>query len=350
VSARFAIAFSAGRAILDRKPSCSTMPNETIAVVIPCFRVARSILDVVRTLPSWVDAVYCVDDACPEKSGQLVCAEIHDPRVRVLFHERNQGVGGAVITGFNAALAAGHGIIVKVDGDGQVDPGLLPRLLHPIVSGAADFSKGNRFYDLQALRQMPPVRRIGNFGLTLLTKVASGHWHISDPTNGFVAVHHVALRMVNLQKLSRSYFFETSLLIQLNIIRAVVAEVPMPARYGAEQSSLSVWRTLAGFPPKLAAGLLRRLLWRYFIYDINAVTVLLFVGSLSLAGGAAFGFYRWHEGVIAGQVQTTGTVALALLPVIIGIQMLLQAWLLDIVDKPAAPLSSRIRDKWEFNR
>jgi glycosyltransferase involved in cell wall biosynthesis len=325
------------------------MPHETIAVVIPCYRVARSILDVVRTLPVWVDAVYCIDDACPEKSGQLICAEIHDPRVRVLFHERNQGVGGAMITGFKAALAAGHGIIVKVDGDGQVDPGLLPRLLHPIVSGTADFSKGNRFYDLQALRQMPLARRIGNFGLTLLTKVASGHWHISDPTNGFVAIHHAALRMLNFEKLSRSYFFETSLLIQLNIIRAVVTEVPMPARYGSERSSLSVWRTLIGFPPKLVAGLLRRLMWRYFIYDTNAVTVLLFVGSLSLAGGAAFGFYRWHAGVIAGQVQTTGTVALALLPVIVGIQMLLQAWLLDIVDKPVAPLASRIHDTWESN-
>jgi glycosyltransferase involved in cell wall biosynthesis len=325
------------------------MPHKTIAVVIPCYRVARSILDVVRTLPVWVDAVYCVDDACPEKSGQLICAEIRDPRVRVLFHERNQGVGGAMITGFKAALAAGHGIIVKVDGDGQVDPGLLPRLLHPIVSGTADFSKGNRFYDLQALRQMPLARRIGNFGLTLLTKVASGHWHISDPTNGFVAIHHAALRMLNFEKLSRSYFFETSLLIQLNIIRAVVTEVPMPARYGSERSSLSVWRTLIGFPPKLVAGLLRRLMWRYFIYDTNAVTVLLFVGSLSLAGGAAFGFYRWHEGVIAGQVQTTGTVALALLPVIVGIQMLLQAWLLDIVNMPAAPLASRIHDTWESN-
>ena len=179
--------------------------------------------------------------------------------------------------------------------------------------------------------------------------MASGHWHISDPTNGFVAMHHAALRMLNFEKLSRSYFFETSLLIQLNIIRAVVTEVPMPARYGSERSSLSVWRTLIGFPPKLVAGLLRRIMWRYFIYDTNAVTVLLAVGSLSLVGGAAFGFYRWHAGVIASQVQTTGTVALALLPVIVGIQMLLQAWLLDIVDKPVAPLASRIHDTWESN-
>jgi glycosyltransferase involved in cell wall biosynthesis len=323
------------------------MPHETIAVVIPCYRVARSILEVVRTLPVWVDAIYCVDDACPEKSGRLVCAEIRDPRVQVLFHERNQGVGGAMITGFKIALAAGHGIIVKVDGDGQVDPEMLPRLLHPIVTGTADYSKGNRFYDLQALRQMPLARRIGNFGLTLLTKGASGHWHISDPTNGFVAIHHAALRILNFEKLSRSYFFETSLLIQLNIIRAVVTEVPMPARYGSERSTLSIWRTLLGFPPRLVAGLLRRILWRYFIYDTNAVTVLLVVGSLSLTGGAAFGFYRWHAGVVAGQVQTTGTVALALLPVIVGIQMLLQAWLLDIVDKPVAPLASRIHDTWE---
>lgn len=323
------------------------MTKETIAVVIPCFRVSDHILEVVRTLPSWIDAIYCVDDCCPEQSGNLIRQRAHDPRVRVLAHDINQGVGGAMITGFKAAVADGHAIVVKMDGDGQMDPQHLPRLLNPILSRQADFTKGNRFYDLQALKQMPLIRRIGNFGLTLLTKVASGHWHVSDPTNGFVAIHRTALRLINTNNLARRYFFETSLLIQLNIVQAVTMEVPMPARYGPERSSLNVWRSLFGFPPKLAAGLAQRMLWRYFIYDINAVTILLVSGSLTLAGGIGFGLYRWHLGVVAGQAQTTGTVALALLPVIVGFQMLLQALLLDVVDKPAAPLSCRIRDEIE---
>jgi len=174
--------------------------------------------------------------------------------------------------------------------------------------------------------------------------VASGHWHVSDPTNGFIAIHRSALMLLNTNNLARRYFFETSLLIQLNIIRAVTMEVPIPARYGPERSSLNIWRSLFGFPPRLAAGLAQRLLWRYFIYDINAVSILLLSGMLTLLGGIGFGLYRWHLGAVVGQVQTTGTVALALLPIIVGFQMLLQALLLDVVDKPPAPLSCRIRD------
>ncbi len=320
------------------------MSRETIAVIIPCYRVSRHVLAVLRGLPPWVDAIYCVDDACPEHSGERIRAEFSDPRLHLLFHERNQGVGGAMVTGYAAALADGHGIIVKMDGDGQMDASYLPRLLNPILAGQADFTKGNRLFDLHALKQMPLVRRIGNIGLTLLTKIASGHWQISDPTNGFIAVHRTALQMLNMRKLSRRYFFETSMLIQLNIIRAVAMEVPMPARYGTESSSLNVWRSLLGFPPKLGLGLLRRLLWRYFIYDVNAVTILLLIGTLTLAGGTAFGLYRWHLGLVEGHAQTTGTVALALLPVIVGFQMLLQALLLDVVDRPLTPLSTRLRD------
>lgn len=321
--------------------------DTSIATIIPCYRVRDHIVEVVGKVPPWIKHIFVVDDACPQQSGRYLQQNCTDPRVQVIFLDANRGVGAAMISGYRAALAAGCDIMVKIDGDGQMDPQHLPRLLNPIRLGIADFTKGNRFYDLQALRQMPLVRRIGNFGLTLLTKVASGHWHVSDPTNGYIAIHRTALQLLNTNKLAHRYFFETSLLIQLNIIRAVTMEVPMPARYGPESSSLNVWRSLFGFPPKLAAGLAQRLLWRYFIFDINAVTILLLTGALTLTGGAGFGLYRWHLGAVEGQAQTTGTVALALLPIIVGFQMLLQAMLLDVVDKPPAPLSMRIRDDWE---
>jgi dolichol-phosphate mannosyltransferase len=325
-------------------PSTSN-PQLRIAVVIPCYRVTAHIVEVVNGIPPFIDCIFAVDDACPQNSGRVLQKQCADPRLQVLFHENNQGVGGATITGYQAALAADCDVIVKMDGDGQMDPAYLPRLLRPITTGHADFTKGNRFYDLDALRQMPLIRRMGNLGLTFLTKAASGYWNVADPTNGYTAVHASALRMLNLDRLSRRYFFETSVLIQLNIVRAVAHDVPIPARYGSETSSLNIWRAFFGFPPRLVAGLFQRLFWRYFVYDINAVTVLLMTGLLSAGFGITFGAIRWFVGQAEHQFQSAGTVAVALLPTLLGFQMLFQALQLDVVDRPAVPLSRLIDDQ-----
>lgn len=318
-----------------------------IAVVVPCYRVVDHVLAVMAGIPPWVDRIFAVDDACPDGSGHHLLKHCKDPRLRVIFHEKNQGVGGATITGYKAAMEEGCEVMVKMDGDNQMDPSYLARLVQPILAGRADFTKGNRFYDLTALRQMPLVRRIGNLALTLLTKASSGFWHISDPTNGYTAIHAAALRTIRMHELSRRYFFETSMLIQLNIVRALAVDVPIPARYAGERSSLNVARAFFGFPPRLIAGFFRRLVWRYFIYDINAVSILLAVGTLSTTVGVAFGAYRWVRGALENQPETAGTVALALLPTIMGFQMLLQALLLDVMDRPDTPLTRLICDRLE---
>jgi glycosyltransferase involved in cell wall biosynthesis len=310
-----------------------------IAVVIPCFRVRRSLRGVVESLPDWIDAIIVVDDACPEKSHEVLNDDPADPRVFLLRHESNQGVGGAMITGFRKALEGDYEVIVKIDGDGQMDPAHIVDIVHPIASGLCDFTKGNRFIHLESLRSMPFARRMGNVGLTFLTKFASGQWHLSDPTNGYLAIHREALRLLSFKRLSQGYFFETSLLIQLNIIRAVAFDIPIPARYAGERSSLRITRVLFGFPPRLLWGLVNRLLWRYCFYDVNATTFCLIIGGLMTIGGVSFGAYRWVEGSLTGQFQSAGTVALSLLPTIVGFQLLLQALVLDVVDMPRLPLS-----------
>jgi hypothetical protein len=244
-----------------------------------------------------------------------------------------------MITGFKAALDAGADIVVKMDGDGQMEARHLPRLIGPLVARKADFTKGNRFYDLRALRAMPFVRRFGNFGLTLLSKAASGFWHLSDPTNGYFALRANALRLLNFHLLAPRYFFEISLLIQLNVIRAIAFDVPIPAKYADENSSLSPWRALCTFPGRLAGGLIHRIWWRYFIYDINIVTVFLITGAALFFGGGIFGAWRWSNNWIYGHEQSAGTVAVAMLPMILGFQMLLQAVVLDMMDKPDVPIS-----------
>lgn len=316
------------------------MPDRPkVAVVIPCYRVRDKIVDVVDSVLGMVDFVIAVDDCCPEKSGEFLRKVHAEPKVTIVFHEQNQGVGGAMITGFKTALELGAGIVVKMDGDGQMEAKHLPRLIAPLVARKADFAKGNRFYDLRALRQMPLVRRFGNFGLTLLSKAASGFWHLSDPTNGYFAVRANALKLLNFHLLAPRYFFEISLLIQLNVIRAIALDVPIPAKYADENSSLSPWRALITFPSKLAGGLLHRIWWRYFIYDINIVTVFLITGGFLFFGGGAFGIWRWSHNWLYGHEQSAGTVAVAMLPMILGFQMLLQAVVLDMMDKPDAPIS-----------
>ena len=201
-----------------------------VAVVIPCYRVRRYILDVIRGIGPDVSAIFVVDDACPEQTAALIRQECTDGRVKVLTHAENQGVGGAMITGYKAALADGADVVVKIDGDGQMDPALIPRLIQPIVGGDADYTKGNRFYDLAFLRAMPKARLFGNAMLSFVNKMASGYWDIMDPTNGYSAIHRTALATLPLEKLDRGYFFESDMLFRLYTIRAVVRDVPMPAR------------------------------------------------------------------------------------------------------------------------
>ncbi|HUJ76958.1 MAG TPA: glycosyltransferase family 2 protein, partial [bacterium] len=155
------------------------MPAQ-VAIVIPCYRVRGQILDVLSRIGPECQAIYVVDDCCPEQSGRWVQQQCHDPRVQVLFHESNQGVGGAVITGYRRAIAAGDTVIVKVDGDGQMDPRLVPAFVAPILRGHADYTKGNRFFRIQDVKQMPFVRLIGNAGLSFLTKLSSGYWNLFD--------------------------------------------------------------------------------------------------------------------------------------------------------------------------
>ena len=320
----------------DPQPSAR---RDTLAVVLPCYRVKEKILCVVEPLLEVADFVIVVDDCCPEQSGAHLRQCLTHPKLTILFHEQNKGVGGAMVTGFEEALRLEADIVIKMDSDGQMDPKHIPRLTAPLRNGKADFAKGNRFFDLHALQSMPTVRRIGNLGLTLLTKAASGYWNISDPTNGFLAIRKDALSLVNFHLLDPRYFFEISLLVQLNVIRALAVDVAIPARYADEKSSLNPFKILCTFPSRLLTGFLHRLWWRYFIFDINIVTIFLVTGSFLFFGGALFGAWRWGHSGIHQVNQSAGTVALAMLPMILGFQMLLQAIVLDTLMQPHRPIS-----------
>jgi dolichol-phosphate mannosyltransferase len=244
-----------------------------IAVVIPCYRVSKTITDVIRGIPDFVHHIIVVDDYCPEGSGKAA-QQTGRENLTVLFREKNGGVGAAVMTGYRKALELGCDIAVKMDGDGQMDPAYLPALIEPLVSNKADYTKGNRFVDFTALRSMPWPRLFGNNVLSFLEKVYSGYWNIMDPTNGYTAIHRRVLDKLDFSKIAKHYFFESHMLLHLYLLNAVIRDIPIPARYGDENSSLSIKKILWQFPYRLLGGLFKRVFLRYFIYDFNMASAV----------------------------------------------------------------------------
>lgn len=307
--------------------------KNSIAVVIPSYKVAKHILEVIQTIPDFVNHIIVIDDKCPQNSGEIAQTST-DKRVVACFHERNQGVGGAVVTGYKKALELGADIVVKIDGDGQMDTAYMEKLIQPIIYGKADYTKGNRFTDFKALRSMPKVRLFGNSGLSFLVKAASGYWNMMDPTNGYTAINKHALEELDLDNLAKRYFFESDMLINLNIENAVLVDVEIPAKYGDEESSLSITKTLVGFPPKLFKGMCKRIFLKYFIYDFNMLSLYLALGLPMVFFGTVFGTLKWIEAIINQAETSTGTVMLAVLPIILGTQFILQAIQIDMNNIP----------------
>lgn len=318
------------------------MPSRSIAVVIPCFRVKDRILGVLARIGPEVDRIYVVDDACPEQSGQLVRERCTDPRVTVLQHEANRGVGGAVMTGYRAAAADGAAVLVKIDGDGQMDPALVPRFAGPILRGEADYTKGNRFYDLTHIHRMPALRLVGNAALSFAAKLSAGYWNIFDPTNGYTAIHASVVRRLPLGQISERYFFESDMLFRLNIVRAVVVDVPMDAVYDGERSSLRIGRVVGEFLYKHGRNFCKRVVYNYFLRDMTVASLELLCGALLLSFGLAFGGYHWLANLGTGVPTPVGTIMLAVLPTLVGLQLLLAFVAYDVANVPRRPIHDEL--------
>lgn len=307
--------------------------NKNIIVVIPSYKVNRYIKNVIKEIPCFIKYIIVVDDMCPNKSGKIA-EYMNNKRVVVCYHTVNQGVGGAVITGYKKALELGAEIVVKIDGDGQMDVNYMRKIIQPLVEGKADYTKGNRFTDFKALRKMPKMRLLGNSGLSFLVKASSGYWDLMDPTNGYTAINKYALEELDLNSISKRYFFESDMLINLNIENAVVLDVEIPAKYADEESSLSITKTLFSFPPKLLKGFLKRVFLKYFIYDFNMASLYLILGLPMVSFGIIWGSIKWLESIINNVETSTGTVMLAVLPIILGTQFLLQSIQIDMNNIP----------------
>lgn len=325
-------------AISTAPPDADTAPPR-IAVVIPCYGVERHIASVIRSIPDRYDPIVAVDDCSRDRTAEVIEA-LGDPRVVLVRHERNRGVGGAMKTGYDEAMRLGADVCVKMDGDGQMSADDLGPLVAPLLAGVADYAKGNRFVDRRALRAMPRARLLGNALLSFANKAASGYWNMLDVTNGYTAITTRMLRRVVFGQLAERYFFESSMLIELNILGARVADVEMPARYGDERSSLRIGQVLRTFPRLLVRGVLRRFYWRYIIQDFGVVSICALLGLPLLLFGVVFGAVNWAHSLRTGGTASAGTVLLAALPVILGVQLLLVALVLDVMSSTTRKVST----------
>ena len=305
------------------------------SVVIPCYNVSRHIEDVIKKLPAEVDWIIAVND-CSKDDTEKILTRLKEENKKIVFinHETNQGVGGAMITGFKKSIELNSDLTIKIDGDDQMDSSYIPAFIKPILDSKADYTKGNRFRDFKALRQMPVLRRFGNLGLSFMIKAASGYWNIFDPNNGFIAISNEMLKTIDINKIHKRYFFESSMLIELYHCDAVIQEIPMKAKYGTEVSNLSLTRTLFGFPPKLFKAFIRRIILKYFLFDFNIASLYLLFGVPLFLLGLVYGIVNYIEYGSSHTAAPTGTVVIPTLLIIMGFQLLLSATSFDISNYP----------------
>jgi dolichol-phosphate mannosyltransferase len=301
-----------------------------IAAVIPSYRVKKHILGVINGIFPIVDYVIVVDDCCPEGSGEYVEANLKDSKVIVIKNDKNLGVGGSVMVGFSHAVHLGATVLLKLDGDGQMDPNIAHLFIEPIRNSVADYTKGNRFTDPDALRSMPLIRLIGNGGLSFLSKASTGYWGLMDPTNGYLAISSNAFNQLPQKKISSRYFFESDILFRLYFTKARVLQVPMMALYGDEKSSLSISKSFFEFGYKNLKNFIKRIIYSYFILDFNLGSISLVFSLGMFLTGLGIGLYYWIPSVWYDQLATSGQVMMAALPIMLSFQSLFFFFSIDV--------------------
>ncbi|GAB2464955.1 glycosyltransferase family 2 protein [Xylanimonas ulmi] len=306
-----------------------------IAAVVPAYNEAKMIATVIETMPHFVDHIIVVDDCSSDGTSDVVQASA-DERVVLVRHETNKGVGGAIITGHRKAMALGADVNVIMAGDAQMDPDYLPPLLEQVTTHGYGFAKANRFFAPESFHGMPRYRVFGNIVLSFMTKFASGYWHLFDPQNGYTAIRTEVLRRLDLDRIAPRYSFENDLLIRLNILQVPAVDVPIPAVYGNEVSSIRLSKVVPELLTLLTVGFWRRIWYRYVLWSFSPIALLLVLGLLLSGFGLAVAIWVCFQ-IAASVVATAATVMLAAVPLMVGAQMLIGALQLDIQASPSTP-------------
>lgn len=306
-----------------------------ISVSIPVYNEEDLIMKTIEIIPAFVDQIVVVDDKSKDKTiERILRCKKKDKRINFIASKENLGLGDTVIKAHNFAVEKGVDIVVVMAGDNQMDPTYLPSLLNPIIEDKCDYSKGNRFFHSQELKRMPLFRIIGNIVLTFIAKFCTGYWSISDPINGYTALKVETFKRIDVTQIGSRYGFEPSLLIELAIINAKVKDIFIPARYGEEKSKVNLLVDPLKVIQVLLKGYVRRMFLKYTLYNFHPISLFYITGFLFLLVGLLFGLYIAINSFVLQKISTPATVMLFVVPFLLGVQLILQAIVLDIQNEP----------------
>lgn len=294
-----------------------------ITVVIPCFNTNyKTTNSIISKIPSNISNIIVVDDKCTLNTGTKLSQICKDKRLKIIYHKENKGVGGAVISGYKLAIKKKSDIVIKLDGDGQMNPLEIKKLLKPIIDLKADYSKGNRLSNLKYFRNMPIARLVGNFIFSVCAKFTTGYWDIFDFSNGFTAIKGTVLKNLIKEEIDERFFFETDMLFHLYMIRAKVVDVSMKPIYGEEISNLKILKVSRYFPFMMLKRFFQRLIYTYFIMKISFGSLGLLLGIIFTLLGFVFGIYHWIYFHSIGQFTPNGIIMIVALKILIGFFLL----------------------------
>lgn len=268
--------------------------NHKIAVVVPAHNEEKLIGQVLDTMPSFVDRIFVVDDKSSDGTAEIVRGYASKAPYRFLLvqHSQNQGVGGAIVTGYKRAMDEKMDVVAIMAGDAQMDPADLERVVLPIVKGEADYVKGNRLFRGESWKMIPHYRYLGNSVLSLLTKIASGYWHVADSQSGYTAISLLALRTLDLDSIYKKYGMPNDLLIKLNISNFRVRDVSVRPVYNiGEKSGIRLWKVIPTISWLLLKGFFYRMLHKYVVRDFHPLVFFYFLGICLTPSGLLLGFY-----------------------------------------------------------
>jgi glycosyltransferase involved in cell wall biosynthesis len=305
------------------------LDGKRVAVVVPAHDEEELIGGTLAGIPEFVDRVYVVDDNSGDGTASRARAA-GDPRVEVISHEQNEGVGAAIVTGYKRALAEGIDIACVMAADGQMDPADLERITAPVAQAKAEYAKANRLFTGQAWQLMPRHRYLGNAVLSMLTKIASGYWHVADSQSGYTAISRETLEQLDLDRIYKRYGFPNDMLVHLNVWNARVRDVPSRPIYGiGERSEIRLWRVIPSIAWLLLKGFFWRLREKYVIRDFHPLVFFYTFGILLTVAGLVLGAVETVLRLMGNEL-TTPTVVLVALLLISGSQFTLFAMWFDM--------------------
>ncbi|MZH05838.1 MAG: glycosyltransferase family 2 protein [Nitrospinae bacterium] len=305
--------------------------EKKISIVVPAHNEQKLIQKVLKTLPHWIDYIFVIDDCSTDATSERVRERMgSDPRIQLIRHEINQGVGAAICSGYKASLKNEVDIAVVMAGDAQMDPDNLESLILPVAEEGVDYTKGNRLFEGRAWEIIPHHRYIGNSILSLLTKIASGYWHIADTQCGYTAISKKAMHAVDLDKVYPRYGMPNDLLVKLNVADCTVRDVPVQPIYNiGEVSGIRISRVVIAISRLLLSCFFRRLIDKYVIRDFHPLVFFYTLGLIAFPAGLISGMYLFLYRLFSGPVATTSALFSAFL-IISGLQFLLFAMWFDM--------------------